>query len=77
MDVNIEYFGMLSEITRCSEETISLSENRVSDLLALLFRKYPALEQVDFQLAQNGEIRSEETFISHRNLALLPPFSGG
>ena len=68
---------MLAALTRCGEETVSLSGDRVSELLALLFKKYPPLEQVDFQVAQNGEITTEEALINHCDLALLPPFAGG
>lgn len=77
MNITIKYFGMLSEITRCDEELISFSGSQVSELLTMLFKKYPILKQTDFQVVQNYEIITRETFINANNLALLPPFSGG
>lgn len=77
MNIHIKYFGMLSEITQCDEEMVSFSGGQASELLMMLFKKYPVLKQTDFQVAQNYEIITRETFINSNNLALLPPFSGG
>ena len=77
MQLNIKYFGMLAEITQCSEEDLEFSKASVTDLLILLFEKYPDLESKDFQVAQNNAIVSKETPITDAEIALLPPFSGG
>lgn len=77
MNLNIKYFGLLAEITHCSEETLEFSKTSVSELLAVLFEKYPELTTKDFQMAQNHEIISKDTIISESEIALLPPFSGG
>jgi molybdopterin synthase sulfur carrier subunit len=77
MQLNIKYFGMLAEITQCSEEDLEFSRSSVTDLLDVLFEKYPDLETKDFQVAQNNAIVSKETLVSDAEIALLPPFSGG
>ena len=77
MQLNIKYFGLLAEVTQCSEEALDFSKSSVLELLDVLFEKYPNLETKDFQVAQNHEIVSRETLISENEIALLPPFSGG
>jgi len=77
MKLNIKYFGLLAEVTQCTEEVIDFSELSVSELLDVLFEKYPNLKDKDFQVAQNQKIVSKDTHISEHEIALLPPFSGG
>ncbi|WP_298892678.1 MoaD/ThiS family protein [uncultured Psychroserpens sp.] len=77
MKLTIKYFGMLAEITECTEETITFSEDTVSELLKMLLAKYPALEKKEFQVAQNQTLVSEDTQILNSEIVLLPPFAGG
>lgn len=77
MQLNIKYFGLIAEITGCIEETIEFSETLISDVLDLLFKKYPDLKTKDFQVAQNNNIVSKEAKVLETEIALLPPFSGG
>jgi molybdopterin synthase sulfur carrier subunit len=77
MNLKIRYFGLLAEITNRSEETLSFSKTSVSDLLELLFEKYPELKEKDFQVAQDLEIVSKDMILLESEIALLPPFSGG
>jgi len=77
MNLNIKYFGSLAEITHRNEETLEFKMTSGSELLNVLFEKYPELKTKDFQLAQNHEIISKDTIISDNEIALLPPFSGG
>ena len=76
MNLKIKYFGVLAEITNCSEETIAYTKGSVSDVLMLLFEKYPTLKETDFQVAQDLEIVSKDTLLLESEIALLPPFSG-
>lgn len=77
MNICIKYFGLIAEVTNCEEETILFSESTVSELLGVLHAKYSALKNKDFQVAQNQELVSLETKITGKEIALLPPFSGG
>lgn len=77
MNLKVKYFGMIAETTICSEETIAFSKHTVSELLDLLFDKYPALKNKDFKVAQNMQLVTNDTKITTPEIALLPPFSGG
>ena len=77
MHLNIKYFGLLAEITKCNEESFVFSKTTVSDLLEYLFNKYPELKNKDFQVAQNNNIVSKEAKLLETEIVLLPPFSGG
>jgi len=77
MELQIKYFGLLAEITKCEMEKLTFSKSTVSELLEMLYYKYPELKTKDFQVAQNNEIISKETLIANHEIALLPPFSGG
>ena len=77
MQLQIKYFGLLAEVTNCTEETFEFSKSLVSELLEDLYIKYPELKQKDFKVAQNHEIVSNASNITSPEIALLPPFSGG
>jgi molybdopterin synthase sulfur carrier subunit len=77
MHLTIKYFGMLTEVTQCQEETVEFKHTTVSDLLNELFNKYPTLKNKNFQVAENQTLVTKETKISNTNIALLPPFAGG
>ena len=77
MPLNIKYFGLIAEVTGCSEENLEFSDATISELLETLNTKYPELKTKEFQVAQNHEIVSSDTVISGAEIALLPPFSGG
>ena len=77
MNLKIKYFGLLAEVTKCNEETVEISESTISEVLQILFNKYPSLKEKDFQVVQNNEIVSREIHITNNEIALLPPFSGG
>lgn len=77
MKLNIKYFGMLAELTQCSEETMVVEATTIDELLEQLFDKYPGLQEKDFQVAQDQQIVLKENNITASELALLPPFSGG
>ena len=77
MQLNIKYFGLLTEATNCKEETIAFSKSFVSELLDTLFEKHPDLKGKDFQVAQNQEIVSKNAKVTDNEIALLPPFAGG
>jgi molybdopterin synthase sulfur carrier subunit len=77
MQLNIKYFGLIAEITRCNEETLELSNATIGQLKEVLVDRYPELNTKDFQIAQNKEIASSHTKVSGEEIAILPPFSGG
>ena len=77
MLVTIKYFGMLTEVTNCKEETVEFSGQFISELLDELFIKYPNLKEKQFQVAQNQELVAINNKLSSDEIVLMPPFSGG
>ena len=77
MILSIKYFGLLAEVTGCSEEKIKFSGKSISDLKTILFQKYEELKNKDFQIVQNNELTTNETMVTATEIALLPPFAGG
>ena len=77
MQIIIKYFGLLVEVTNCSEESVNTSAETINDLLQELYSKYPELREKDFQVAQNNTIVNKSEPINQTEIALLPPFSGG
>lgn len=77
MHVTIKYFGQIAEVTRKEEEQLKFEGTLVSELIETLYVKYEALNNKDFQVAQNQELVTLETKLNGEDIALLPPFAGG
>ncbi|TGV01485.1 MoaD/ThiS family protein [Flavivirga rizhaonensis] len=77
MLIRIKYFGQIAEVTQKEEESLEFSGVLISELLEHIYSKYNTLKNKDFQIAQNQELVSLETELSGKEIALLPPFSGG
>jgi len=77
MKLTIKYFGLLAEITKCVEETVDFEGSSVSDLRKDLSEKHPGLLHVNYQVAQDLNIVTNEVNIISNEIALLPPFAGG
>ena len=77
MKLTIKYFGLLAEITQCNEELFDFYGTRISELRDALCLKYESLAQKEFQIAQDHILVTNETKISDKDIALLPPFAGG
>jgi len=77
MKLTIKYFGLLAEVTQCSEEQIEFSGTTISELREVLYTKYPPLNGKDFQVAQGKVLVNNDTIINKKEIALLPPFAGG
>ena len=78
MKARVRYFGMLAEITSKNEEILDIDGSQVSDVLEVLFLKYPTLEQKQFQVAvDHNLVTASATITEASEIALLPPFAGG
>ncbi len=77
MKLTIKYFGLLAETTHCNEEELEFSGATISELREALYKKYSLLADKDFQIAQDQTLVSDESNISNKEIALLPPFAGG
>jgi sulfur-carrier protein len=77
MGIKVMFFGQLAEIAGTRSLDLDQSSDSIS-LRAELIRSFPALSEVNFNLAVNEEIVTDEVIIAHGStVALLPPFSGG
>jgi len=77
--VNARYFGILTELTGLNEERIRLKAEDLVQLRREMEEKYPGMEQEEHRIAINGSIVPEEYKMKgdEREIAFLPPFSGG
>ncbi|MDC0230772.1 MoaD/ThiS family protein [Aureispira] len=79
MEITINYFGMLSEITNKNNETLKVPENcNTEDLNNLLKQTYPSISHISYTIALNKKIiQKTYPLSSNDEIALLPPFAGG
>lgn len=77
MNIEVSFFGQLTDITKCSTVTINNPGN-VEGLKLQLIEKYPGLAHSKFAVAVNNKMVRENIAISdHSKIAFMPPFSGG
>ena len=77
MLITIKYFGQISEVTQKNEEQLEVISDSVGGLLKNLYALYEGLKEKDFQIAQDQELVHLESELTGKEIALLPPFSGG
>lgn len=77
MKVTINYFGMITDITKRDQEAMETSVDTISELVGQLETNYPDLKHKNFQIAQGGRIVDKQNNLSGEEIALLPPFAGG
>ena len=79
MEVRIQYYGMLAEISGQALELWTLGENiTVGALRDKLVEKYPEFGTKKFKVALNLQISDDHVTITpDSQIALLPPFAGG
>ena len=77
MEMELLYFGQLTDITGCSSQRL-LQVKDTDSLRMFLFEQYPRLQHVKFMIAINNKLVSENQPIpADARIALMPPFSGG
>ena len=77
--VEVRYFGPLLDTTGTSRETLDITlPASVAEIDQQLLRNRPGLELHHYRLAVDEALReSDENIEEAREIALLPPFSGG
>ncbi len=75
--MEIKTFGKISEIV--NREIIIHFPSDLKSLKSSLEKQFPSLSSVNYTIAVNNEIISDENFIINdvKVLAIMPPFSGG
>lgn len=78
MKLNIKYFGVITEIAGKSNDELEIyGKLTISQLIALLITRYPALALVQCKISVNRKIQSIGSITSGDEVAVMPPFSGG
>lgn len=78
MEMKLKYFGVLSEITGLSLESMDTDATTVDELQSQLHQKYPAMKLVQCMISVNQQIAdSMQALKEGDEIAVLPPFSGG
>lgn len=77
MNIEIIFFGQLSELTGCSSIKMD-NPGSISILKELLFSQYSGLEKSKYFIALNNKMVLEDgTIPDNSTIAFMPPFSGG
>lgn len=80
MLVKIKYFGMLTELTKLTGETVNITAQNttIQELENRLISKYPSLLNSTYNIALNQKITDKKHLLNNGDeLAFLPPFAGG
>lgn len=76
MAIQLLAFGQIAEIMGQSESTVNALDT--DTLKAQLLQQFPGLKDMQFAIAVNKKVVSENTVLKDGDtVALLPPFSGG
>lgn len=77
--VRVRFFGPLLDVTGLGEETMQFSfPVQLSAVEAEILRVHPGLAGREYRIAVDESIREHrEVLDDAREIALLPPFSGG
>ena len=77
-NVELKYFGQITDYTQCSSEMLAFEGTSVADLRSAIEQKYPGLNFVYYRVAAQHTLREEDDVIEDDSeIALLPQFSGG
>lgn len=79
MNINIQYYGQLAEITGLTNERISIDDSAsVSETIEKLKLRHPDIKTVAISAARNSESAGPDTLLSDGDyIDLFPPFAGG
>lgn len=77
MEINVLFFGILTEVTGTSRKHYRNIES-FSDLRHRIEDDYPEIVHYNFRIAVNNEIIDENPVLDNDDeVAFLPPFAGG
>lgn len=77
MNIEVLFFGQLTDITGCTSLTME-NPVAVDELKKQVLIRYPGLTQSKFVIAVNNTISKEDEMIADNSkIAFMPPFSGG
>lgn len=82
MKARVLFFSVLQDIAGKAEHHVELpgDQARVADLLAIVFEKWPALQEWDRSLliaVNHAYARREDSLPHDAEVAIMPPVQGG
>ncbi len=78
MNIEVAYFGMLTDETGRSSENIQTPFSSVQELNELIQSKYEGLKKLSYRIAINDSfVQNQDSFQEGDQIAFLPPFAGG
>ena len=77
MKLKVKYYGQLIDLVNKEQETININGKTVDSLNTKIIELYPTLSGFIFSIAQNDEIKSDNSFLEEGKIDIFPPFSGG
>lgn len=77
MNIQVTYFGKLTELTGRTSEALTIDDLSVQGVKAALEQAYPSFKNMTYQIAENNSILTNEGTIQTQALDIFPPFSGG
>jgi molybdopterin converting factor small subunit len=81
MEIKVQFFSQLRELTGVSEGRVNLPESAtVADLLVHLYRNYPELRRWDTQILIGAGVEfvdREYRLQPEDSIAIMPPVQGG
>ncbi len=77
--LRVRYFGPLLDVTGLSEESLAVDlPATVAAMEAQIILAHPGLSEREYRVAVDETVRERDEVIGEaREIALLPPFSGG
>jgi len=77
MQVNVIFFGVLSDVVGKNMLTIQDTDN-MADLKSKLIISYPDLKDYTFRMAVNQQMVEDNYLLfDNDSVAVMPPFAGG
>ncbi|MFZ0281123.1 MAG: MoaD/ThiS family protein [Bacteroidales bacterium] len=77
MEINVIFFGVLTEVTGTHSRHFSDIKS-FNDLKYRIEDDYPEIVHYNFRIAVNNEITDEDPVLGNNDeVAYLPPFAGG
>lgn len=77
MQVNVIFFGVLSDVVGQDSLTIQDPDN-MTDLKNKLISKFPGLKDFTYRTAVNQQmVEDYQRFVDNDTVAIMPPFNGG
>ena len=77
--VTVLYFGLIAEAVEKDSELLKIESGiTISHFKEKLISEYNTLKNLNYQIALNKEIVTDDSIIfSESEIAILPPFAGG